>query len=168
MIKPDEQQFLKKIEQNKGAIIKVSRMYMDNLEDQQDLFQEIVMQLWRSYGSFRKESLFSTWLYRVAINTALMYFKKEKRRPDQHELTVDIDVVDEFDSERKEEQLRYFYQAVQHLNPVEKALIFLFLEGQSHRDISINLGISEVNARVKLNRTKEKLQQIIKTQGYEF
>jgi RNA polymerase sigma-70 factor (ECF subfamily) len=168
MIKPDEQQFLKQIEQNKGAIIKVSRMYMDNLEDQQDLFQEIVMQLWRSYGSFRKESLFSTWLYRVAINTALMYFKKEKRRPDQHELTVDIDVVDEFDSERKEEQLRYFYQGVQHLNPIEKALIFLFLEGQSHRDISINLGISEVNARVKLNRTKEKLQQIIKTQGYEF
>ncbi|UZJ63535.1 sigma-70 family RNA polymerase sigma factor [Sphingobacterium sp. KU25419] len=78
MIKPDEQQFLKQIEKNKGAIIKVSRMYMDNLEDQQDLFQEIVMQLWRSYGSFRKESLFSTWLYRVAINTALMYFKKKK------------------------------------------------------------------------------------------
>lgn len=83
-------------------------------------------------------------------------------------MTLDIDVEEEFDTERKEEQLRYFYQAVQHINPVEKALIFLFLEGQSHREIAVNLGISEVNARVKLNRTKEKLQQIIKTQGYEF
>ncbi|UIR54588.1 sigma-70 family RNA polymerase sigma factor [Sphingobacterium sp. SRCM116780] len=167
-MKLNEQQFLSQIEKNKGAIIKVSRMYMDNLEDQQDLFQEIVMQLWRSYGSFREESLFSTWLYRVAINTALIYLKKEKRRPDQHELTKDHDIVEEFDFEKKEEQLRYFYQAVQHLNAVEKALIFLFLEGQSHRNIATNLGISEVNARVKLNRTKEKLQQIIKTQGYEF
>lgn len=167
-MKSTEQQFLEQIERNKGAIIKVSRMYMDNLEDQQDLFQEIVMQLWRSYASFRRESLFSTWLYRVAINTALIYLKKEKRRPDQHELTSDIDVTEDLGTEDKEEQLRYFYQAVQFLNSVEKALIFLFLEGQSHRDIATNLGISEVNARVKLNRTKEKLQQIIKRQGYEF
>ena len=167
-MKLNEQQFLNHIEKNKAAIIKVSRMYMDKLEDQQDLFQEIVLQLWKSYGSFRQESLFSTWLYRVAINTALIYLKKDKRRPDNQELSHEVDLADEQDQSNKEEQLRYFYQAVQQLNAVEKALIFLFLEGQSHREIASNLGISEVNARVKLNRTKEKLQQIIKTQGYEF
>ena len=79
-----------------------------------------------------------------------------------------IDVVDNNESDQKEEKLAYLYKAVQELNAVEKALIFLFLENQSHKEIAENLGISEVNARVRLNRTKEKLQIIIKKNGYEF
>lgn len=143
-------------------------MYMDEPEDREDLFQEIVLQLWKSYGTFRGESQVSTWMYRVAVNTALTFFKKEKKKPDNARMHPEMDVKDDTDVSHRETQLDYFYKAVQQLNQVEKALIFLFLEGQSHKEIGSNLGITEGNARVKLNRTKDKLQEIIKKQGYEF
>ncbi|WAC40093.1 RNA polymerase sigma factor [Pedobacter sp. SL55] len=160
--------FLKQINHNKGIIHKISKMYMDNALDQEDLFQEIVMQLWKAYPSFKGKSKFSTWMYRVALNTAIVFFKKENRKIDKTPLQEQIDIADINDSADKEEKLAYLYKAVQELNQIEKALIFLFLENQSHKEIAQNLGISEVNARVKLNRTKEKLQQIIKNNGYEF
>ncbi|MBC6112746.1 RNA polymerase sigma factor [Pedobacter fastidiosus] len=160
--------FLTLINQHKAIIHKISKMYMHGVEEQRDLFQEIVMQLWKAYPNFKGHSKFTTWMYRVALNTALVYFKKEIRKVDKTPLDENIDVIDESDSAEKEEKLAYLYKAVQELNAVEKALIFLFLENQSHREIAENLGISEVNARVKLNRTKEKLQFIIKKNGYEF
>ena len=156
------------IEKHKGLLHKVSRMYMDEPEDREDLFQEIVLQLWKSYGTFRGESQVSTWMYRVAVNTALTFFKKEKKKPDNARMHPEMDVKDDTEVSHRETQLDYFYKAVQQLNQVEKALIFLFLEGQSHKEIGSNLGITEGNARVKLNRTKDKLQEIIKKQGYEF
>ncbi|GGI24659.1 DNA-directed RNA polymerase sigma-70 factor [Pedobacter mendelii] len=143
-------------------------MYMNDVEQQRDLFQEIVMQLWKAYPTFKGKSKFSTWMYRVALNTALVYFKKDNRKVDKIPLDENIDLIDVIENELKEEKLAYLYKAVQELNSVEKALIFLFLENQSHREIAENLGISEINARVKLNRTKEKLQFIIKKNGYEF
>lgn len=167
-MKETENIFLSLINQHKAIIHKVSKMYMNDAEQQRDLFQEIVMQLWKAYPTFKGNSKFSTWMYRVALNTALVYFKKDHRKVDKTPLNENIDVIDTDDSEAKEERLAYLYKAVQELNAVEKALIFLFLENQSHREIALNLGISEVNARVKLNRTKEKLQFIIKKNGYEF
>ena len=162
-----QQEFLEKIESHKGMIFKVSKMYVDHQEDREDLFQEIIYQLWKSYQKFEGKSQFSTWLYRVSLNTALTFLKSEKRKPDNAFLHENLDVAEESQDD-KEVQLQLFYKAVHELNPIEKALIFLFLEGQNHKEISENLGISEVNARVKLNRTKEKLQQIIKKYGYEF
>ena len=162
-----QQEFLEKIESHKGMIFKVSKMYVDHQEDREDLYQEIVFQLWKSYQKFEGKSQFSTWLYRVSLNTALTFLKSEKRKPDNAFLHENLDVAEESQDD-KEVQLQLFYKAVHELNPIEKALIFLFLEGQNHKEISENLGISEVNARVKLNRTKEKLQQIIKKYGYEF
>jgi RNA polymerase sigma factor (sigma-70 family) len=167
-VKEKEVAFLDLMEKNKGIIYKVSRMYMDDPEDREDLSQEIIFQLWKSHDSFNNASQFSTWMYRVAINTALVYFKKEKKKRNQIPLETFHDMAEDNDSGQKEEQLTLFYKAVQELNQIEKALIFLFLEGQSHRDIAENLGISEVNARVKLNRSKDKIQQIIKKYEYEF
>lgn len=164
----DQQEFLKLLHQHKGILYKISRMYFDYTEDQNELIQEMTYQLWKSYQNFKGNSQFSTWMYRVCLNTALTFFKSENRKQDKYELHDHYDRVDDDNSYQKEEQLKYFYDAVQELNKVEKALIFLFLEGMSHKDISENLGISEVNARVKLNRTKEKLQTIIKKNGYEF
>lgn len=167
-MKTKEQDFLLLINQHKGILHKVSRMYMDNEEDRNDLIQEIVLQLWKSYEKFEGKSQFSTWMYRVSLNIALTYFKKEKKNTERHTLLDNFDKIEEDYSNEKEQQLTLFYQAVHELNKVEKALIFLFLEGLSHREIAQNLGISEVNARVKLNRTKEKLQNLIKSYGYEF
>ena len=107
-------------------------------------------------------------MYRVSLNTALTYFKQEKKKSEKYTFLENIDRVEEQDSGEKETQLELFYRAVHELNKVEKALIFLFLEGQSHKEIGQNLGITEGNARVKLNRIKEKLQIIIKKYGYEF
>lgn len=167
-MKETETIFLTLINQHKAIIHKVSKMYMNHVEEQQDLFQEIVMQLWKAFPTFKGNSKFSTWMYRVALNTALVYFKKHKRKVDKTPLDENIDIIDVNESELKEEKLAYLYKAVQELNSIEKALIFLFLENQSHKEIAENLGISEINARVKLNRTKEKLQFIIKKNGYEF
>lgn len=167
-MKAKQQEFLNLIDSHKGILHKVSRMYMDNDEDQNDLIQEIVLQLWHSYERFEGNSKFSTWMYRVSVNTALTFFKKEKKKADHHTFLENIDRVDDEQSSEKETQLELFYKAVQELNKVEKALIFLFLEGQNHKEIGENLGITEGNARVKLNRTKDKLQIIIKKYGYEF
>lgn len=160
--------FLKLLEEHRGILVKVTKIYMDDLRDRQDLEQEIVFQLWKSYEKFGGKSKFSTWMYRVALNTAITYFKKEKRRVDQSKLPDKMDVKAEEMDDTKDSQLAHFYRAVQSLNKVEKAIILLFIEGHSHKEIAENLGLSEVNARVKLNRTKKKLQQIIKDQGYEF
>ncbi len=156
------------MESHKGILYKVSKMYMDTHDDQQDLFQEIICQLWKSYDSFRNESQFSTWMYRVAVNTAIVFLKKEKRKVDKYEIASENVKEEEGDSQIKENQIEHFYKAVQKLEKIDKAIIFYQLEGFSHKEIGENLGISEGNARVKLNRAKEKLKEIIKNQGYGF
>ncbi|WP_410685624.1 RNA polymerase sigma factor [Chryseobacterium sp. MEBOG07] len=144
-------------------------MYADSVEDREDLQQEILIQLWKSYQTFKGNSEFSTWMYRVAINTAITYLKKEKQRSNNHtDASTYFEVQQEDYNPTKDRQLEIFYSAVQELNSLEKAVIFYFMEGMSHKEIGNNLGLSEGNARVKLNRTKEKIQQIIKKSGYEF
>ena len=167
-MKEKETAFLERIEKHKGILYKVSKMYMDTADDQQDLFQEIICQLWKSYDSFRNESQFSTWMYRVAINTAILFLKKEKRKVDRYEITSENIKEEDSDADEKERQIEHFYKAVQKLDKIDKAIMFYQLEGFSHREIGENLGISEGNARVKLNRAKEKLREIIKNQGYGF
>ncbi|MCA6067369.1 RNA polymerase sigma factor [Chryseobacterium sp. RG1] len=164
-----EATFLRLINQHKGILYKASRIYADSIEDREDLQQEIMIQLWKSYQTFKGNSEFSTWMYRVAINTAITFFKKEKQRTNHH---TDTPHHFEFQNEEynpsKDKQLEIFYKAVQELKPLEKAIIFYFMEGLSHKEIGNNMGLSEGNARVKLNRTKEKIQNIIKKSGYEF
>lgn len=106
-----------------------------NQEDREDLFQEIILQLWKSYQAFEGKSQFSTWLYRVSLNTAITFLKRDKKRTDKNELHENIDMEDEQNTD-KELQTEFLYKAVQELNPIEKALIFLFLEGQNHKQIS--------------------------------
>lgn len=137
-------------------------MYTNDPHSHNDLFQEITIQLWKAYPKFRGESKFSTWMYRVALNTAITLYRKSKRTI----RTQNIDDVsffikaEEYDDE-EEQHLRLMYKAIKELNDIDKALVFLYLENQSYREISDTLGISEVNARVKINRVKTKLKNII-------
>ncbi|TDX00620.1 RNA polymerase sigma factor [Dinghuibacter silviterrae] len=162
-----ETAFLQQIETHKGMLYKVCRLYQDREEDRQDLLQEIVLQLWVSYDSFRGDSKFSSWMYRVALNTAIAYLRRTKGR-----LEINIpypELAEEVRPVRDpEQQLAIFHRAVQHLNKVEKAVIFLYMEGHSGKDMATILELSPVNVRVRLTRAKEKLQTIIKTMGYEF
>lgn len=154
------------MEQHKGIIHKISRMYMDTKDDQADLAQEIILQLWKSYDNFRHQSSFSTWMYRVALNTALVFFRKDQQQPATTDAVPEMP-ADET-SHTRELQLAHFYQAVQKLERLEKAIIFYHLENYSHREIAENLGITEGNARIKLNRAKTKLKALIQQQGYDF
>ncbi|WP_440134278.1 RNA polymerase sigma factor [Chitinophaga sancti] len=163
-----ENDFLTLLDTHKGILHKISKMYMASPEDQQDLLQEIIYQLWKSYPTFSNQSKFSTWMYRVALNTAITFFKKEKRKPLTTPSFPENILSEESDTPSHELKLSLFYMAVQHLEKIEKALIFYHLENYTHKEISLQLGISEVNARVKLNRAKNKLKELIKNYGYEF
>ncbi|NPA07464.1 MAG: RNA polymerase sigma factor [Chlorobi bacterium] len=157
-----EQDFLREIEKHKGIIFKISKMYMDEKEDRDDLFQEITYQVWKAYPKFKGESEFSTWLYRIALNTAIIFLKNEKRRSfigneDFSEYKI---IQEEFDHE-KEEKLNAMYKAIHQLNPIDKAFIFYYLEDFSGKQIAEQMGISEGNVRVKMSRAKNKLKDIL-------
>lgn len=162
-----EKEFLKKIEKHKGIIFKISKMYMDDKDNRADLFQEIIYQTWKAFPGFRGESEFSTWLYRIALNTAMVFLKTEKRRnfianEDFSEYKI---MLEEYDSE-KEEKLAEMYRAIHQLNPIDKAFIFYYLEDFSGREIAEQMGISEGNVRVKMNRAKNKLKDILNLSKY--
>lgn len=162
-----EKEFVEKIDKHKGIIFKISKMYMDNKDDQEDLFQEITYQVWRAYPGFKGQSEFSTWLYRIALNTAIVFLKSEKRRS----FIANDDFAnykieqDEYDDE-KEEKLSAMYQAIHQLNPIDKAFIFYYLEDFPGREIAEQMGISEGNVRVKMNRAKNKLKDILNSNTY--
>ena len=164
-----ESRFLQLIAENKGILFKISRIYEDDPADRDDLLQEMILQLWLAFDSFRGESKFSSWMYRVALNTAIVFFKRQKRRPDLDRLPHDFEQADTPSVQgEKEEQLVQFYKAVQQLNKVEKALIYLYMENLPYDEIATNLGITEINVRVRINRIKTKLKESIKKDNYEY
>jgi len=160
-----EKEFLQIIQKNQGIIHKVCNMYCDLEEDRNDLFQEIVAQLWKSFPSFRNESKFSTWMYRVALNTAITTFKKDKRRPDQDRLTyVNFQITeDRYDTET-EENIRQMHRAVAQLTGIEKSIVLLYLENKKYEEIAEITGITQNYVRVKMNRIKKKLKKLMVTE----
>lgn len=157
-----EQLFVKQLKENQNIIHKICRLYTYDDDAHQDLFQEITIQLWKAYPKFRGDAKFSTWAYRVALNTAITLFRKSKRSVNvvDYESKSFFIKQEEYDFEQ-EEQLKLLYKAVHQLNDVDKALVFLYLEDKDYGEISQTLGISEVNARVKMNRIKGKLKKIL-------
>lgn len=162
MDKTVEDNFVTLLEENQNIVHKICRLYTNNRDQHNDLFQEITIQLWRAFPKFRGDSKFSTWMYRVGLNTAITLYRKSKRTVQ----TQDFDSVmfrissEEYD-DTEEQQLKLMYSAVKELNDIDKALVFLYLEDKNYSEISETLGISEVNARVKMNRVKKKLKKIL-------
>ena len=157
------------IGQNKGILFKMCKIYQDDPEDQDDLLQEITLQLWLVFDSFRGDSRISSWMYRVSLNTAIAFFKKKKRRPDQVQLAPDFDRQDEASTiGEKEDQLAIFYKAIKQLNKVEKALVFMYMENRPYEEIAASMGITQGNLRVRMNRIKNKLKDITKKMSYEY
>ncbi len=159
-----EKEFLQIIQRNQGIIHKVCNMYCDLEEDRNDLFQEIVAQLWKSFPSFRNESKFSTWMYRVALNTAITTFKKDKRRPDQNQLTYENYQIaeDRYDSD-SDDNIKVMHRAVAQLTGIEKSIVLLFLEDKKYEEIAEITGITQNYVRVKMNRIKKKLKKLMLT-----
>ncbi|MBT8178187.1 MAG: RNA polymerase sigma factor [Eudoraea sp.] len=162
MNKELEHKFVTELENNQNIVHKVCTLYTHDRDSHNDLFQEITIQLWKAYPKFRGDSKFSTWMYRVALNTAITLYRKSKKRVN----TQDYDSViykikaEEYD-ETEENQLKLMYRAIKQLGDIDKALVFLYLEEKDYSEISETLGITEVNARVKMNRVKNKLRTIL-------
>lgn len=156
-----EKDFETKIRENELIIYKICRLYAHTAADRDDLYQEIVYQLWRSYQRFRGESLFSTWLYRVAINTAIASLRK------QSQVVTNIDeqpvssIPDTAGTE--EEQLKDLYKAISRLNEIEKAIVMLYLDDRSYEEMEAIIGISSGTLRVRMSRIKDKLRDLTKT-----
>lgn len=159
-----EKTFIEFFKPNQKLIHKICRIYTDNAEDHEDLFQEITIQLWKSFPGFKGEAKFSTWMYRVALNTAITLFRKPKKQDSQ---AVDIDVSSlkmEYEVyEDDEYKLQKMYKTIYELSDIEKALIMMYLEDKSYKEIGEILGITEGNARVKMNRAKNNLKTKINT-----
>ena len=162
MNKELEHKFVTELESNQNIVHKVCSLYTNDRDSHNDLFQEITIQLWKAYPKFRGDAKFSTWMYRVALNTAITLYRKSKRSIK----TQDFDAViykiktDEYD-DTEERQLKLIYDAVKQLGDIDKALIFLYLEDKNYSEIAATIGITEVNARVKMNRIKNKLKTIL-------
>ena len=162
MQKDLETRFLSDFEANQNIAHKICRIYTTNKDAHNDLFQEITIQLWKNYPKFRGDSKFSTWMYRVALNTAISLYRKSTRRVKTQDISDFAYKIKghEYD-DTEEKQLASLYKAIHHLNDIDKALIFLYLEDKPYKEIAETLGITSVNARVKMNRAKEKLKNIL-------
>jgi RNA polymerase sigma-70 factor (ECF subfamily) len=164
-----EAEFVGLVNRHVGMIYKVCNIYCPDPEDRKDLFQEIVLQLWRGYASYRQEAQFSTWLYRVALNTAISNFRKAIKRPHKVSLTkMGIDIPDAAGLSGGDERVRLLYKAIEQLTSIEKAMILLHLDGCTYHEIATIMGISNNNVGVKLNRIKSKLEKILTQYANEF
>jgi RNA polymerase sigma-70 factor (ECF subfamily) len=152
--------FLNLILAHKGLIYKASRIYTDSREDQEDLYQEIVLQLWKSFENFRGEAKITTYMYRVAMNTAIGFLNKSKRQQHIVRKVTLPDLQEEVDVASKERSQR-LHGAISQLNVIEKGIVFLFLEGNSYSEIGIITGFTENNVGTRMSRIKSKLKEII-------
>ncbi|SKA18244.1 RNA polymerase sigma factor [Sediminibacterium ginsengisoli] len=160
MKQPHETAFLQLINEHSGIIHKISRLYRDNTQDREDLFQEIIFQLWKSYPSFRGDSGTGTWLYRIALNTAIGSFRRKKVEIQYAESVPDVaDLLPGQEADPRQERL---FAALMQCDAAEKAIISLYLEGLNYQQIAEISGITENYVGVKLNRIKTKIQKLIR------
>ncbi|MEZ4826890.1 MAG: sigma-70 family RNA polymerase sigma factor [Bacteroidia bacterium] len=157
-----EQAFVQLIQEHQGIIHKVCRLYGAHQGDHRDLFQEIVLQLWRAYDSYKGESRFTTWMYRVALNTAISGFRKQSRSPEVQLLSDRELEIPGWDQDNdRQEQMKLLYMAINRLSEIEKAIVMLHLEDHSYDEIAEIMGITRNHVGVKLNRIKLKLRQLL-------
>lgn len=159
--------FLEMIRQHGGIIHKVSRLYRQEEADRQDLIQEILYQVLKSWPQFRGESKRTTWIYRIALNTAIADYRKLKRTLPTATLGADHpEIVDNLYDFEKEQQLEQLYSAIRQLNEIERAVVMLYLDDKSYEEMEDILGINQGNLRVKMNRIKDKLRQLTKAAAH--
>jgi len=159
------EQFLSVLEENTGIIIKISRAFTNTSHDREDLINDIALELWKSFDKFKGDSKISTWIYRVALNTSMNYKRKKKK-----------DSLFIFLSDFKKEEIlpwllepddssesEVLYDCIDELNEINKAIVLLYLDGNSHDEISKIMGISKTNVGTRISRIKEQIKQLANT-----
>lgn len=157
----DEKEFIRLINAHQGLIHKVCIMYTNDKDGHEDLFQEIVLQLWRSFSSFRGEAKITTWMYRVALNTAISGLRRMHRQVQTEALDSFHFNVSDVDHERSGEDIMQLYRAIHVLSEVDRAMVMMVLDEVPYKDIAHTIGITQNNVRVRMNRIREKLRKIM-------
>jgi len=163
----EEAIFLRLIDQHRGIIRKVAAGYCLTHADQHDLSQEIMLQLWKAYPRYSPERPFSTWMYRIALNVAISFLRRNTRPVRQ---TIALDEIDHELADQSgeandpDERMALLQRFIATLDPLNRALLLLYLDDHSYRDIAAILGITETNVATKLSRLKERLRQNIKNE----
>jgi len=157
--KQNKKAFSELIEKHQSIIHKITRVYENSWVDREDLFQEICLQLWKSYPNFREEAKFSTWMYRVALNTAISNIRKSKKNLTFEPLRETDRIPD--DAKIEKENVQLLYRAISKLNRIDKAIILLWLEEKNYEEIATIMGTSKTNVSVKLVRIKRKLEELV-------
>lgn len=149
-----EKKFTELLYQNQGIVHKICSLYFNNRIEKEDYKQELIIQLWKAFPSFNNQSKFSTWMYRVCLNAAIDILRKEKTQPQFVKIdNYSLGTMSEANNEKNENQEK-LYQAIKGLSDIDKAIITLYLDEFSYKEISEIIGISESNTGVKINRIK--------------
>lgn len=157
-----QKEFTKILEAHLGILVKISAVYSRTRQDREDLLDEMTYQLWKSFSTFEGRSTLSTWVYRVALNTALSKLKEDKRKSlvflgdnspnwDQHVISEDTSLYEMYDK---------LYETIEMLNAFDKAIILLYLDRHSHEQISVIMGISQSNVGTRIARIKQQLKNL--------
>jgi len=152
-----EAEFLDMLQEYNRIIFKVTSFYVDENATLDDLYQDVVLNLWKAFPNFRKESQLSTWIYRIALNTCVSFYRNNSRRPACVEITPELKAYTE-----ENETVAELYACINRLGKLERALILLYLEDRPYKEIAEIMGITATNVSTKINRIKEKLKQISK------
>lgn len=160
-----QDRFLPLLEEHKKILYKVASSYCRNDADRQDLIQEIAAQLWRSFDRYDERYRFSTWMYRIALNVAISFYRSESRRKRDTVPAEDsiLEIADARGSLEEDENLRILQRLISQLDELDRALIILYLDGNRYDTIAEILGISETNVGTKINRIKQKLRDLART-----
>lgn len=156
----NEQEFIGMIREYERVINKVCYLYTTPNASLEDLYQEVILNLWRAYPNFRQECKRSTWVYRIALNTCISFLRKEKNMPEIVALTLEADRVEENDETQV--MLRQLYQLINRLGQLEKSIILLYLEEKSYEEIAEITGLTVTNVATRLSRIKEKMRKMKK------
>ncbi|MBU2912916.1 MULTISPECIES: RNA polymerase sigma factor [Reichenbachiella] len=157
----DKEHFLEQVFVHQAIIHKICKMYRDSQEDREDLFQEIIYQIWKSFDQFEGKSKLTTWMYRVGLNTAMATFRKPKiMHAELEEYQNDYGTIEQESEDENSEKL---FRTIRQLKEAERALLSLYFEDLSYREIGEVMGISESNVGARLTRVKEKLRKLLNT-----
>lgn len=164
----DEKKFLSLINEHQGLIHKVCLMYESDREARNDLFQEIVLQLWKSFHSFRGEAKITTWMYRIALNTAISGYRKRNRHIRTEDLNeAHLNISEPGSVDETEENGQRLQAAIRQLSDIERAMIMMALEEIPYEEIAETIGITQNNVRVRMNRIREKLRKLMHVEGWK-
>ena len=155
-----EKEFIYLVKSYERVIYKVCYLYASSYASIEDLYQEVLVNLWKGFPHFRGESKLSTWVYRIALNTCITFLRKESRMPQLVQLTAQMDRIEESDDTK--EMLRRLYDLIARLNPLDKSLILLYLEDRSYEEMAEITGLTATNVATKLSRIKEKMRKMKK------